>query len=89
MLPRNTLNRRHLLRSLSGGFAMTAFSGMCASVLAEEDPLAAKRSHFAAKADSVIFIYATGGVSHVDTFDYKPKLIKDHPRALRTTPGHL
>jgi len=61
---------------------MTAFSGMCASVLAEEDPLAAKRCHFAAKADSVIFIYATGGVSHVDTFDYKPKLIKDHGKSI-------
>ena len=61
---------------------MTAFSGMCAGVSAEEDPLAAKRCHFAAKADSVIFIYATGGVSHVDTFDYKPKLIKDHGKSI-------
>ena len=78
MFPRNTLNRRHLLRSLSGGFAMTAFSGMCAGVSAEEDPLAAKRCHFAAKADSVIFIYATGGVSHVDTFVYKAYLMMDH-----------
>jgi hypothetical protein len=38
------------------------------------DPLAPKPSHFPAKAKRVIFIFSNGGVSHMDTFDYKPKL---------------
>ena len=38
------------------------------------NPLAAKPSHFAPQAKSVIFLFMYGGPSHVDTFDYKPKL---------------
>ena len=38
------------------------------------NPLAPKQPHFAAKAKSVIFLFMYGGPSHVDTFDYKPKL---------------
>ena len=38
------------------------------------DPLSPKPPHFAAKAKRVIFLFSTGGVSHMDTFDEKPKL---------------
>ncbi len=38
------------------------------------NPLAPKEPHFAPKAKSVIFLFMYGGPSHVDTFDYKPKL---------------
>jgi len=40
------------------------------------DPLAPKQPHFPGKAKRVIFLYMTGGVSHVDTFDPKPALVK-------------
>jgi hypothetical protein len=43
----------------------------------EENPLAPKAPHFPGKAKRVIFIYLPGGASHVDSFDYKPKLIDD------------
>lgn len=36
-----------------------------------------KQPHFAPKARQVIFIYLPGGCSHVDSFDYKPKLSAD------------
>ena len=39
-----------------------------------ENPLAPKAPHFAAKAKSVIFLFMYGGPSHIDTFDYKPKM---------------
>jgi hypothetical protein len=32
--------------------------------------------HFAPKAKRVIFLYMSGGPSHLETFDYKPKLIE-------------
>lgn len=35
-----------------------------------------KTSHFAPRAKHVIFMYMSGGASHVDSFDYKPKLIE-------------
>ncbi len=38
------------------------------------NPLAAKPPMFEPKAKSVIFLFMYGGPSHVDTFDYKPKL---------------
>ncbi len=43
----------------------------------EDNPLAPKAPHFPAKAKRVLFIYLPGGFSHVDSFDYKPKLIAD------------
>jgi hypothetical protein len=39
------------------------------------DPFAPKKPHFNPKAKRVIFLFSPGGVSHVDTFDYKPKLV--------------
>src|SRR3954471_252317 len=38
------------------------------------NPLVPKPPHFAPKAKSVIFLFMYGGPSHMDTFDYKPKL---------------
>jgi hypothetical protein len=78
-----TNNRRQFLKEASGGFAMTAFAGMCGKVRAQSaDPLATRSPHSAPAADRVIFIYSTGGVSHVDTFDYKPQLSKDHGKSI-------
>ena len=34
-------------------------------------------THIAPKAKRIIYLFMSGGPSHVDTFDYKPKLRKD------------
>ena len=41
-------------------------------------PLAPKEPHFEPTAKRIIFLCMRGGPSHVDTFDYKPKLEVDH-----------
>jgi hypothetical protein len=41
------------------------------------DELAPRTPHFAPKAKRAIFLFATGGVSHMETFDPKPKLAAD------------
>ena len=69
------LTRRDVLSTLSCGFGWLAFSGLAGA--AENAPLAPKPSHFPAKAKRVIFLCMRGGPSHVDTFDYKPKLTED------------
>jgi hypothetical protein len=51
---------------------------MLGAETAATDPLAPKAPMFPAKAKQVIFLYMSGGVSHVDTFDPKPQLQKDH-----------
>ncbi len=72
------VTRRAALRSLVAG--SLTLPGILSQLLAAEDgrpadPLAPKRPHHAPKASRVIFLFSTGGVSHVDTFDPKPKLI--------------
>jgi hypothetical protein len=47
------------------------------------DPLAPKPGHFPAKAKSVIFLFMDGGPSQVDTFDPKPRLIKEHGQPIK------
>ena len=71
--------RRGVLRSMIGGSLL--LPGIASQLLAEElrsaDPLAPKPTHFPAKAKRVIFLFMSGGVSHVDSFDPKPKLVAD------------
>src|SRR5688572_24164600 len=74
------VSRRQMLRQTAGGFGALALAGMFADLAradAAPDLLGARPAHFAARAKNVIFFFATGGVSHVDTFDYKPKLYAD------------
>jgi hypothetical protein len=60
------------LLSADGFFARRAVAGGSPSKLV--NPLAPKAPPLPAKAKSVIFLFMYGGPSHVDTFDYKPKL---------------
>ena len=77
-------SRRQMIRSLVGGSlllpAIVSELLQAGEAKAPDtaDPLAAKAPHFPAKAKRVIFLFMTGGVSHVDSFDPKPKLIADH-----------
>jgi hypothetical protein len=90
-------DRRTFLRSAGCGFGAIALAAM----LAEEgyasgrgdeppdpsDPLAPKHTHFEAKAKRVIFLFMSGGPSHVDTFDPKPELTRLHSEKLPASFG--
>ena len=85
-------SRRQMIRSLVGGSLL--LPGILNHLLAAEgsaqtadNPLAPKQSHFPAKAKRVIFLYMSGGVSHVDSFDPKPKLIADHGKTVKMPRG--
>src|SRR4051794_32839964 len=72
-------SRREMLKTASSGFGYLAFAGLAAraaepSAASREGPLTPKQPHFPARAKRVIFLCMRGGPSHVDTFDYKPKL---------------
>ena len=45
-------------------------------------PNAPRKSHFPAKAKRVLVIFCSGACSHVDTWDYKPELIKLHGKPI-------
>jgi hypothetical protein len=78
---RLTRNRREFLTDAFCGFGSLAFSAMLAEERARAgaaDPLAPKPPHHAAKAKAVIFLFMSGGPSHLETFDPKPLLNKLH-----------
>ena len=78
------LTRRQVIRSLVCG-SPVLFPGVLAQLLCADargaedaDPLAPRTPHFQPRAKRVIFLFMTGGVSHIDTFDPKPRLAADH-----------
>ena len=62
-------SRRDFLRTASNGFGMLAFAALARAEGGIVHPL-----HFPPTADSVIFLFMPGGVSHMESFDPKPKL---------------
>ncbi len=74
------VHRREFLHQIGGGFTSLALAGMLsrdgafAAGVSAANPLAPKQPQIPAKAKSVIFLFMYGGPSHVDTFDYKPKM---------------
>lgn len=63
-------SRRELLFQLGGGMAGLAFAQM--------EAMAATGTHFEPKAKNVIMVFLPGGISAIDTFDYKPELERFH-----------
>jgi Protein of unknown function (DUF1501) len=70
--------RREALARFSSGFGLMALAGLMSQTAGATDAVktTAKKPHFKPRAKNVIFCYMSGGVSHVDTFDPKPKLVE-------------
>ena len=84
----SNISRRSMLRSLAAGSIL--LPGIVSQLLADPgavDPLAPKSPHFPGKAKRVIFLYMSGGVSHMDTFDPKPKLAEMGGKSPAARPG--
>ena len=76
--------RRQLLSQAACGFGSLALTGLLSeTAMAESSALAARQPHFAPKAKRIIFIFMQGGPSHVDTFNYKPRLDKDNGKKIK------
>jgi hypothetical protein len=73
----HTSRREFLKCCVAGGLGLYPALSLAAQVN-EGYPLAPRPSHLAPKAKHLIVIFLTGGFSHVDTFDPKPKLRADH-----------
>lgn len=72
----NPVTRREMLASTANGFGMLALSGLFAkSGMADTgSQIPLPKPHFRSKVKNVIFCFMDGGVSHVDSFDPKPRL---------------
>ncbi len=93
------LDRRRFLGETSLGLSGVALTSLLQSdsLLAASTPVrplidpaapfAPRGSHFQAKAKNVLVIFCSGACSQVDTFDYKPELIKRHGQPMPGAEG--
>jgi len=99
--PRRPTTRREMLLQCANGFGALAAAALWQesafgaalqsgpdAVRAALDPLAPRPPPLRARAKQVLFLYMDGGPSQVDTFDWKPRLAKEHgqPIALANVP---
>src|SRR4051794_25511584 len=86
-------SRRDFLRHAGGGFGMIALASILAEqgLLAEApravNPLAPRPPHHLAKAQRAIFLFMSGGPSHLELFDPKPDLQRLHGQPLPASFG--
>jgi len=100
------MSRRQMLRRFASGFGMLGLAGLLAEDFVSNtfaadgpaaNPLLVKPPQFPARAKRIIFLFMSGGPSHVDTFDPKPRLARDNgkplpfekPKLERTKTGNL
>lgn len=91
-----SMSRRQMLRTFASGFGVMGLAGLLAQSNAAS-PLAVRAPMGVAKAKRVIFLFMSGGPSHVDLFDPKPKLGElngkplpfEKPKLERTKTGNL
>src|SRR5262245_45703175 len=84
-------SRRDFLCRSRNGIGALALAGLLSDDLnaaaADINPLRIKPQHFSRKAKHCIFLFMAGGVSQLDTFDYKPALQKYAGQPLPKVPG--
>src|SRR5580693_7634957 len=76
LLNTDSFTRRQALKTAACGFGYLALAGMSAEAAAAPSP------HFKPRAKRVIFLFMQGGVSHVDSFDFKPRLDSDDGKTM-------
>lgn len=90
------LDRRHFLGHTVSGLSTLALTALLREqcLLAHDgpdidsaQPHAARRGHFEAKAKNVLVIFCAGACSQLETYDYKPELIKQDGQPLQDGPA--
>jgi hypothetical protein len=81
------IHRRTFLGQGIAGLGAVALNSLLNARLLAADKTAGSHGvvsplHFPPKAKRVIFLYQAGGPSHLETFDYKPKLAEMHGQAM-------
>ncbi len=80
------VSRRHFLSNTAGGLGSVALAWMLSRDRSRAGeaalPSSARAPHHAPKAKRVVQVFCCGGVSHLDTFDYKPELERMDGKAM-------
>jgi hypothetical protein len=76
-------SRRSFLQTSGCGFGWLAASALAQNqAMAAGGALALRKPHHTARAKRVIFLFMQGGVSQVDSYDYKPRLLRDDQKVI-------
>ena len=98
MQNQHSISRRQTLKRFASGFGMLGLADLLArDVIAAPGPIVPVGPMYAPRAKRVIFLFMSGGPSHVDLFDHKPQLTRDTgkpllfpmPALMRTKTGNL
>jgi uncharacterized protein (DUF1501 family) len=91
----NSLSRRRVIAGAAAALPQIALASLLSDQAFSADGVSEagsgdgakshQKPHFAAKAKNVIVVFCSGAVSHVDTFDFKPELVRLNGQPL---PGH-
>ena len=76
------LSRRQMLSRFANGFGMLGLASLLGSNASATAPLAVRQPLFRPRAKRVIYLFKSGGPSHVDLFDPKPRLARDNGKPL-------
>src|SRR5215475_8128904 len=82
------VTRRHFFRRTTNGLGIAALATLLERDGFAQTPAATARPgllrvlHHASKAKRVIYLFMSGGPSHIDLLDYKPELRRHHGREL-------
>ena len=80
------MGRREALSKLGCGFGALALAGLANQPqnlhASGSSPLATKFGPITPRAKRIIFLFMQGGVSHVDSFDHKPRLVQDNGKLM-------
>lgn len=79
--PSSQISRRELLHRCSSGFGLVALSSLLGRDAAAGG-VGPRWQRFETKAKSVILCYMSGGVSHIDSLDPKPRLNELHGKSM-------
>jgi len=72
-----------MLTQAGGGLGAIALACLLhESAEAQSTPGALGATHYPPRVKRVIQIFCAGGISHVDTFDWKPELVRSHGKAM-------
>ena len=88
--PASSAPRRAFLTNSFNGLGALALGDLFAHGVgandSTSDPFAVRQPHLARRAKHCIFLFMQGGVSQLDSFEYKPELKKHHGKPLPRIP---
>lgn len=92
---RHLLGRRNFLSQSATALSSIALTNLLQAdtalnsgrpVIDPENPFASRKPHFPPKAKNVVVIFCAGAVSQLETWDYKPELIRQDGKPLQGGP---